>query len=120
MTKYVIRHGKRIAVETLKTSAPMKRKHKPFQVKWVKLPKRWIEVLQRSESASTYRLAHIILLQAFKREHIGGEIVLSAEVTGMLDTNRRRAIRELIKLGLIKVRRNGKQAIRVTQILYLL
>ena len=119
MTKYVMRHGKRIAVEFLETNV-VRIKRKPFRVKWVKLPQQWIEVLQQSESASTYRLAHIILFEAFKRKHLGGEIVLSAEVTRMPSATRVRAIGELVKLGLIKIRRNGKQAIRVIEILYLL
>jgi len=121
MTRYVVRHGKRIAIETLKTNVVhIKQRRKPFRVEWVKLPQRWIEALQQSKSVSTYRLAHIILFEAFKREHLGGEIILSAEVTGMPSATRVRATKELIKLELIRVRRNGRQAVRVIEILYLL
>ena len=43
-----------------------------FKSQWVKLPVKWVEALGRSTSASTYRLALIILIEAFKREQIGG------------------------------------------------
>ena len=60
-----------------------KSKRSAFKPGWVKLPVRWVEALRQSRSASTYHLALIILIEAFKREQIGGEIVLSTEVTGM-------------------------------------
>jgi hypothetical protein len=74
---------------------------------------RWVEALQQTTSASAYRLALTILIEAFKREQIGGEIVLSMETTGMPGSTRARAVNELVKLKLIRVRRNGRQAIRV-------
>jgi hypothetical protein len=95
-----------------------KRKRKlRFKVRWVKLHLRWVEALQRSKSASTYRLAHTILFEAFKREQVGGEIVLSMDVTKMPSTTRVRATKELVRFGLIRVSQNGRQAIRVTKIL---
>jgi hypothetical protein len=63
-----------------------------------------------------YQLAVTILFEAFKREQIGGEIVLSMEVTGMPGSTRKRAIAELVNLRLIKVRKHGKHAIRVTEV----
>jgi predicted transcriptional regulator len=76
-----------------------------------------MEALRQSNSVGTYQLAHIILFEAFKRQHIGGDIVLSAEMTGMGKHKRRRAIRELIKLELIKVDKNGNgEAYRVISI----
>ena len=84
-----------------------------FKPQWVKLPTRWVEALRQSKSASTYQLALTVLLEAFKREQLGGEIVLSAKTTGMPSSTRARAVRELVKLGLITVKRDGKQAVRV-------
>ena len=95
-----------------------KRRRRRFKVRWVKLSSRWIEALRRSRNASTYQLAHAILVEAFKREQDGGsEIVLSAKMTGMPKTSRRRATNELVKLKLIKVRQTGSQAVRVVGIL---
>jgi hypothetical protein len=68
----------------------------------------WREALRRAKCAgSTYDLALTILFEAFKREHVGDEIVLSAKLTGMPRDTRRRAARELVKLGLIKLRQTG-------------
>jgi hypothetical protein len=77
---------------------------------------RWAKALQQSRSANTYRLAHTILFEAFKREQVGGEIVLSTEVTGMPSSTRVRAAEELVELGLIKVSRQGKQAFKVVSL----
>jgi hypothetical protein len=78
---------------------------------------RWVEALQRSKSVSTYRLAHTVLIEAFKQELTGGEIVLSAKVTGMPGATRMRAVGELVELGLIKVRKRGNRAVRVIYII---
>jgi hypothetical protein len=118
VTKYVMRHGRRIAVETLDLGIAPKKKRKPFKAEWVKLPLRWVEVLRRSKSASTIHLAHVILFEAFKREHVGGEIVLSSTMTGMPRQTRRWAAHELAKLGLIKLEQNGREALRVSNIYY--
>jgi hypothetical protein len=82
----------------------------------VKLSWRWVEALGKSRSANTYRLALTILFEAFKHEQMGGEIVLSRETTGMTGSAKARAVDELVRLGLIKVRRNGRQAVRVINI----
>jgi DNA-binding IclR family transcriptional regulator len=58
----------------------------------------------------------MILIEAFKREQIGGEIVLSMETTGMPSSTRARAVDELVRLGLIRVKRNGRQAVRVIRL----
>ena len=55
----------------------LKRKHQPFKTEWVRLPAKWIDWLEQSNSASTHKLAHRILIEAFKREQVGGQIVLS-------------------------------------------
>ena len=116
--RYVIRHGRRIEVEEHKpdTGEQKKRRRKPFEVKWVKLPRRWAEVLRTSERIATYRLAHIILFEAFKHDQIGREVVLSSTVTKMPREARRHAASELVEFGLIEVERNGCQALRVTKV----
>jgi hypothetical protein len=80
-------HGKWIEVEYLDDDPPKAKrrrpKRKPFVVEWVKLPDYWIEQLERARNIATFRLAHCILREAFKRQHVGGEIALSAAVTGL-------------------------------------
>jgi len=113
--KHLYRHGKRIAVDTINTATPAKKKQ-PFEVSFVKLPHLWIERLKHSNNPGTFKLAFQILKEAFKRQHVGGEIVLSTEVTELPREVRRRAVRELIQLGLIETEQNGNQAIRVISI----
>jgi hypothetical protein len=113
---YVERHGERIPVDTIKTSTPAKKKRKPFAPSFVKLPSYWIERLARSDSPGTFKLAHWILKEWFRRQYVGGEIVLSTEATGLPREVRRRAVKELLQLGLIETEQNGNQAIRVTSI----
>jgi hypothetical protein len=38
---------------------------------------------------------------------------LSTKTTGMPSSTRARAVSELVKLGLIKVKRDGRQAVRI-------
>jgi hypothetical protein len=59
----------------------------------------------------------VILFEAFKREQVGGEIVLSATMTGMPRTTRRRATAELVKLKLIEIKQCGNGAVRVISLL---
>jgi hypothetical protein len=94
----------------------LKRKHQPFKTEWVRLPALWMDRLEQSNSASTRKLAHRILREAFKREHVGGQIVLSRKVTGLPCSTTARAARELAKLGLIQVQQNGNKAQRVTNL----
>ena len=114
--EYVYRHGKRIAVETLRDPKPKKRR--PFKASFVRLPNFWIERLRHARRVSTVVLALVILREAFKRQHIGGEIVLSTEVTGMSRDVKYRATKELKGLGLIETEQNGNQAVRVNHIYY--
>ncbi len=114
--KYVYLHGKRIAVESINNDRPAKTR-KPFEVQFVKLPAYWIAQLERSNSPGTFKLAHRILREAFKRQYLGGEIVLSTEATGLSRKVRFRAVKELIGLGLIEIEQNGNQAVRVTNLL---
>ena len=94
----------------------LKPKHQPFHVGWVKLSSTWIDRLEQSKSVGTYKLAHRILREDFKRSHIGGQIVLSREVSGLPPTTTVRAARELVELGLIQIQQNGNRAIRVVNL----
>jgi hypothetical protein len=104
--KPVFRHGKRIeTIELVPPASPIRRKRrrKAFEVKFVKVPVQWIKTLWQTKNPGTWRLAMVILAEDFKRKHLGGEIVLSSQVTQMPDTTRIRAARELVSLGLIQL-----------------
>jgi hypothetical protein len=102
---YVIRHGKRIAIETepLDAGQRSKARRKPFKADFVKVPMSWVEALKR-QKWPTYELALTLLAERHKREHIGGDVVISAEtVPGMARTTRWRATKKLVRLNLIEV-----------------
>ena len=94
-------------------SALRKAKRQKFKPEFVQIPMHWVEALEQNPNGNTYRLALRILAEAFQRERIGGEIVLSAEMTSMSRTVRHRAAEKLEQLGLIKLGRLGKHAFRV-------
>ena len=114
---YINRHGRQIEVETV-ISGPISatsKKRKPFEPEWVKVPVPWIKALKQSKSASTYQLALAILVEAFRCKYFGHhEIVLSSAVTGMPRCTKVRAARKLAELGLIKIKQDGKEALRVS------
>jgi hypothetical protein len=107
-----------VAVGSAPESKPKKARRKAFKAGWVKLPLTWVEALRKSKIPVAYQLAHAILFEAFKREQVGGEIILSAEVTKMPRNSRRRAAKELVKLGLIRLHRKKGKAYRVSLIIY--
>jgi hypothetical protein len=113
--QYDIREGRRIKVKTIYGPTP-KLRRKPFKTEWIRFPASWRETLRQANSAgTTYELALTILSEAFKRKHVGGCIVLSAAMTGMPRNTRRKAAKELARLGLIKLDRTvGNQAYRVS------
>ena len=99
-------------------SKTKRRKKSGFEVQWVKLPLRWIRILhQAAVSASTHDLAHTILVESFKLEQMAvKEVVLSAGVTGLSQHARERAINNLVRLKLIKVKRGRGKAVRVVDL----
>ena len=113
----IFRNGRRIAIDTINTATPARKKRKPFEVSFVKPPELWIERLRHARKVSTITLAHVILREAFKRQIVGGEIVLSTKATGLSRQVRARAVNELRELGLIETEQNGNQAVRVTLLL---
>jgi hypothetical protein len=112
-TKIINYRGQPLEVEVITPAA----QREPFKAKFVQVPLWWVEMLQH-RSGSTYHLALKILDEAFKRKHIGGEVILSSEMTGMSREMRRRAIRELVQLALIEIEQDGNRAIRVSYIYY--
>jgi hypothetical protein len=116
---HVIRDGKRIALETLEPKAPAQKKRKPFKPVAIIMPIAWAQRLRQTRQPNTHNLAHWILEEAFKRKHLGGNIVLSSKATGMARPTRWRAISELIALELIKVAQQGHEAPRITKLLNL-
>jgi hypothetical protein len=113
-------HGKWIEVGYLDDPPKGKArrpKRKPFKIDWVKLPNNWIERLERVRRLGTFKLAHRILREDYKRQCIGGEIVLSTTTTGMSRCARYHAVRELVELGLIRTQQEGSGAVRVTELL---
>jgi hypothetical protein len=108
-----VRDGRWIAIDTIYTATPAREKRKPFEVSFVKLPKFWIDQLRHARKLSTITLAHVILHEAFKRQQVGEEIVLSTKATGLSRQVRARAVNELRELGLIET----EQAVRVRSII---
>jgi hypothetical protein len=117
MTEYDTRHGRTFAVGEIETPYH-KSKRKQFKLEWTKLPLSWLPRLHQSRRTETYKLAHIILVEAIKCQYWGGEITLSTEVTGMTRSTKLRAARELARLGLVKIIRDGNKALRVIPLLY--
>jgi hypothetical protein len=88
---------------------------------WVQLPKKWVEALWRSKSAYTIKLAHLILLAEYSQRRSHKKIKLTKETTGMSRSPRHRAVKELVKLGLIETEKVGEgRSIRVTQVNHLI
>jgi hypothetical protein len=106
---HVMRHGRRIEVDTLPfpKGATKKRKRR-FWALWVKLPRHWISGLGRSKSVNTFRLAHLILLAANEDMRGTGVVTLSGKATGHMPRGTRyRSARELVELGLITLEGGG-------------
>jgi hypothetical protein len=107
---YIIRHGKRIAIETLDTGiTPLARISKP---RFIKLPLVWIERLDKIKaSGSTYRLAVHILRKAWQRR---GSTVTIPNIPQVSRNGRRTALRKLELAGLISVERRSDKSPIVT------
>ena len=103
---YVMRRGRRIEIVTVNPDIAPKKK-RLFEPRWVKLPRHWISGLGQSKSANTYRLALLILLEAYRDRRGRGEITLSTAMTGMPRNSRIAAARELAEIGLISLKEGG-------------
>ena len=108
---------RKVAVQQKKLTKTRKKKSE-FKGRWVKLPFRWIERLRAAAaSENTYRLALTILVENYKLEQMATkEIVLSGKVTGLPPMVRKRASDNLVRLGLIKIKRKTGRATRVVDL----
>ena len=109
------KQDRRSVEEILATPRPPKKERKPFRSKFIQVPSFWREVL-RGASGATHDLALAVLDEKHKRDYLGGDIVLSAEVTGMRKTTRKRATQDMVGRGLFEVDQLGHAAPRVTSI----
>ena len=114
---HVIRGGKRIELDTLEHKTPARKKRARFKATWARLPRYWSDQLEQARGMTTYRLAHRVLREVFKRQVVGGSVILSAEVTGLQHTSRRRAIEDMLRLHLFDIAQKGKRAAVVTELL---
>jgi hypothetical protein len=96
------------------SAGPVK-KRKPFKTAFVQVPMGWITALEGANAdSSAYKLALRLLAEAFKCSQVGGDVVLSSQVTGMPRSSKSRAARELQRLGLIRTERQKvKQSLLV-------
>ena len=108
---------RKVAVQQKRLTKSRKKKSE-FKVRWVKLPVRWIERLRAAAaSENTYRLALTILVENYKLEQMATkEIVLSGKVTGLPPMVRKRASDNLVRHGLIKIKRKTGRATRVVDL----
>ena len=114
---HVNRSGKRIELDVLEPKTSARKKRARFEATWARLPRYWSDQLEQARGMTTYRLAHRVLHEAFKRQIIGGSVILSAEVTGLRHTSRRRAIEDMLRLRLFNIAQKGNQAAVVTELL---
>jgi hypothetical protein len=115
---YVMRRGRRIEIVTINPDIAPKKK-RLFEPRWVKLPRHWISGLGQSKSANTYRLALLILLEAYRDRRGRGEITLSTAMTGMPRNSRIAAARELAEIGLISLKEGGGNRALKARIIHL-
>jgi hypothetical protein len=115
--QYTVKDDRVIVMEEKPSKVVPPKRRKEFHPKFIQVPRHWITTLRQSKSHRTYELAHIILWEAFRRKHIGGEIVLSNEVVhGMPRRVKIKAAEELERLRLINLIRQGNKALRVIPI----
>lgn len=96
-----------IVAATTVSERPPKKARKPFKSEFIRVPSFWRAAL-RGAPGATYELALAVLDEKHTRDHKGGDIVLSAEVTGMNAPTRRRATRDVVRRGLIGVDQVGR------------
>jgi hypothetical protein len=116
---YVVRDGHVIATLEKPPATPLKQHaRKRFRPEFVMVPDRWITVLEQSNSSRTYRLALHISREVFRVKYTGEDIILSKErIPRMSRQIKFKAAKELERLGLIILHREGKKALRVTPLI---
>jgi hypothetical protein len=101
----VIRHGKRIAVETLEIPGMKPKPRRRRSDAFVMVPWAWVERLERTRNATTMKIAHRLLHLDWKSQ---GQPAALSNIAVARFVGRRgkwRALRELERLGLIRVER---------------
>jgi hypothetical protein len=85
---------------------------------FIRFPWAWMDALKATDRSQTYRLA---LLLVYEHWRAGGRAIVLSNVAlkaeGISARSKSNALRELERLGLIKVQRRRRQAPRVTLLL---
>src|SRR5262249_38187213 len=115
LAKALMRQLKQTREPVSKSKRERRKRVGGFKVGFAPFPSRWIERLRKAGvGGATYHLALVILIENFKVEQFAvKEIVLSRVVTGQFKDVRQRAVNNLVRLGLIRVRRRKGEAVRV-------
>jgi hypothetical protein len=105
--RYVIRHGKRIEVETIETGTTPERRRGRF----VRVPERWLKKLS-GMSLSTRWLAVVLLWKSFQNY---GRVFScpNLEDFGISRRQKRKGLVELERAGMILVHRARRKSPRV-------
>jgi hypothetical protein len=115
VSKYVIRGGRRIEVETLEPKMPLKPK-RTCQDQFVRVPLTWVDRLRGARCIGSYRLALHLLFHHWKSD--GKPIKLSNVILAGLGVGggkaKWRALSELERLKLVRIDRRPKRSPVVT------
>jgi hypothetical protein len=103
-----------IGAEQFQPQAKPRRKLKKWQRRYVQVPWSWVERLQSAKRVSTYRLALLLLYEAWKNgdKPLALSNVLAAEV-GLSRQAKWLGLRELEKVGLVRIERHKGRAPRL-------
>jgi hypothetical protein len=119
MSRYVVRHGRRIEVETLETGgAPVRRKRAPAKTTFAKIPHdAGVALFGRIDGAAWAILIELdrLIFKAYGRNPVR-LANSSLEAAGMPRNSKWKALRQLEDAGVIAVARNGREAPLVTHL----
>ena len=111
MSGYVIRHDRRIEVETLETGVKSRRVE-PF----VRVPLTWAEKAAKATKTKKALVWIDLLYLSWKTKSTAFSVSNQRRLDGVTRYTKYRALRELEAEGLITVTRHGKKAPLVTLI----
>jgi hypothetical protein len=89
-----------VAATTVSERPPKKKARKPFKSKFIQVPMYWREAL-RGAPGTTFELALDVLAEKHKRDYLGGDVILSTEVTSLTKDSRHRAARDMVARRLV-------------------
>jgi hypothetical protein len=112
--RYIIRHGRRIAVETQpdppELAAKIRKRAQRQQEAFAIVPLWWVKRLRQTRCIATYRVALHVLYQNYKA---GGKAFTLSNVAmaeeGVTPRQKWRALQELETLGLISIKRRKRR-----------